>query len=215
MFDTMHLIRSGGLALIAGIVFFESGMLVGFFLPGDTLLISAGIFAAQGKLPIIWTIVIIAIAGIMGDNLGYLIGRKTGPKVLTRKDGLIFRKSYMEKSIAFYKRHGRKSMLLAHFVPYVRTFAPIVAGVGMMERKRYVIYDAIGVCTWATAVTLIGYFVGAKIPNIDHYILLSFIAVVVVAFGPALYHVARSVYKKDKRKLQRLEEAKFFDLDQE
>ena len=192
MLNTANLIQSGGLALIAAIVFFESGMLIGFFLPGDTLLISAGIFAAQGKLSIVWTILVIATAGIMGDNFGYSIGKKLGPKILERKDGKLFRKSYMIKAVNFYQKHGRKSMLLAHFVPYVRTFAPVVAGVAKMNRTQYIIYDTIGVGIWAAAITLIGFFVGSKIPNIDHYIMLAMVIVVGVAFGPVLHHILRN-----------------------
>jgi membrane-associated protein len=190
-------------------------MLVGFFLPGDTLLVSAGILAAQGKLPIIWTIAVIAVAGMLGDNFGYAIGRKIGPKILERPNGKIYRKSYMTKAVVFYQRHGRKSMLLAHFVPYVRTFAPIVAGVAGMNRKQYVIFDAIGVIAWASGITLVGFFVGSKIPSIEHYIPFTLLAVVVIAFGPAVHHIIRNYYRSSKRKLHAVESKQPLNLDEE
>lgn len=177
------------LLIIGGIVFAESGLLIGFFLPGDTLLLSAGILAAQGKLPLVLTIVIIAVAAIAGDNLGYHIGKKLGPRLFTKKDGILFRQEYVTRSQAFFTKYGTKTMLFAHFVPVVRSFAPLVAGVGHMDHKKFTLYDAIGDIAWAVIVTLLGYWFGSRIPNIDQYIVLALGGVVLLTFGPVLYHL--------------------------
>jgi membrane-associated protein len=187
--DPTTIIQSGGLLALGLIVFAESGLLVGFFLPGDTLLLSAGILAAQGQLPIELTIVVVVVAAIVGDNTGYHIGRKLGPRLFRKKDGIIFRQEYVERSEKFYEKHGSKTMLLAHFIPVVRSFAPLVAGVGKMPRKQFFIYDAIGITAWGALVTLLGYWVGSKIPNLDHYILPTFLLVAVVSFGPTAWHI--------------------------
>jgi membrane-associated protein len=178
-----------GLMIIGGIVFAESGLMVGFFLPGDTLLLSAGILAAQHKLPLGLTILVIAVAAIAGDNLGYHIGRKLGPRLFRKKDGILFRQEYVERAEKFYERFGAQSMLFAHFVPVVRSFAPLVAGVAHMDHRKFFIYDAIGDTAWAVSVTLVGYWFGSKIPNIDHYILLFIAAAVALTCGPMLWHL--------------------------
>lgn len=189
MFDVQNILQSGGLLALAAIVFAESGMLIGFFLPGDTLLLSAGLLAAQGHLPIFFTIFVIALAAIIGDNTGYAIGRAVGPRIYKKKDGVIFRQAYLRRAEAFFDRHGSKTMLLAHFIPYVRSFAPIAAGVAKMPRWQFVIYDAIGVIVWAAGVTLLGYWFGSKVPNLDHYILPVLLAVIVLTCLPMLWHL--------------------------
>lgn len=183
------IIQSGGLAAIMAIIFAESGMLVGFFLPGDTLLLAAGVFAAQGKLPIVLTIVLIALAAILGDNTGYHIGRLTGKRIFRKKDGILFRKEYIEKAEGVYEKYGGKIMLLAHFLPIVRTFAPLVAGAAHMPRWKFFIFDAIGDIVWAALVTLLGYWLGSKIPNLDHYILPTVLVVCCVSIGPMIWHL--------------------------
>ncbi len=185
------IIQSGGLLLISLIIFAESGMLVGFFLPGDTLLLSAGVFAAQGKLPggIGLTIAVIALAAILGDNTGYTIGKFSGPRFFRKKDGILFRQEYVRRAELFYEKYGAKTMLLAHFLPIVRTFVPIVAGIAKMPRLQFFIFDAIGDTAWAIGVTLLGYWFGSRIPNIDHYILPVFVIVTVLCFAPMLWHI--------------------------
>lgn len=190
MFDINHLIQTGGLLLIALIIFAESGMLVGMFFPGDTLLFSAGILAAQPNgLPLIPTLLVIAGAAIIGDNTGYEIGRRLGPRLFRKKDGILFRKEYIDRSQAFFEKHGSKTMLVAHFIPIVRAFAPLVAGVGNMTRRQFIIYDAIGDIVWACSLTLLGYFVGSKIPGVEHYIEPVMIVIVLAFFLPTLWHV--------------------------
>lgn len=189
MFDVNHLIQVGGLALIAAVIFAESGMMIGFFFPGDTLLFSAGILAASGKLNIVSVLITIGLAAIAGDNVGYQIGKSLGPRLFRKKDGLIFRKEYINRAEAFYEKYGSKTMLLAHFVPVVRSFAPVTAGAGKMPRKLFILFDAIGDIAWTLLITLLGYYLGSRIPHVEKYIEPVLILVVLVFLTPTLYHV--------------------------
>jgi len=193
MFDVSHIIQAGGLLLIGAIIFGESGMFIGFFFPGDTLLLTAGVFAAQGKLSLASVILVVAVAAIAGDNVGYHIGKRYGRRLFSKPDGLIFRQEYIQRAEKFYERWGSRTMLIAHFVPIVRTFVPPVAGVARMNYPRFVFFDAIGDIAWAVVVTLIGYWFGTKIPNLDHYIVLAVVAVVLITLGPTLYHVIKAL----------------------
>lgn len=191
MFDVVHLIEAGGLLVIALIIFAESGMMVGFLFPGDTLLLSAGVLAAGGKLSLPLVIAVIAAAAILGDNCGYHIGKHFGRRLFRKPDGIIFRHEYIMRAEAFYEKYGSKTMLLAHFVPIVRTFAPVTAGAGNMPAPKFMLFDAIGDIAWAIALTLFGYFVGSRIPGIDRYIEPVLILVVLVFLAPTLYHIVR------------------------
>jgi membrane-associated protein len=191
VFDVAEIIRTGGLLLIALIIFAESGLMVGFFLPGDTLLFSAGIFAAQGTLPLGWTIAVIAGAAIAGDNLGYQIGRTMGRRLFRKKDGFIFRKDYIMKAERFYEVYGTKMMLVAHFVPIVRAFAPLIAGVAKMPRAQFVLFGTIGVIAWSASITLAGYWLGSRIPGIEHYLEPVLLGVIIAALAPTLYHLLK------------------------
>ncbi len=188
MFDVPHLLQTGGLLVLFLIIFAESGMMVGFFFPGDTLLFSAGILAAAGKLSISEVLVIIAAAAVLGDNIGYLIGKHLGPK-LFKKDSVVFRHEYIMRAESFYEKHGSKTMLVAHFVPIVRTFAPVTAGAGKMNHAQFITYDAIGCIAWTLTVTLLGYFVGSRIPGIEKLIEPVLIIVVLAFLLPTLIHV--------------------------
>lgn len=185
------LIQSGGILLIAAIVFAESGLLIGFFLPGDTLLFTAGFFAAQGHFNIYVLIAAIVIAAIVGDNVGYSIGRRTGHRVFKKEDGIFFHKKHIQNAEKFYERHGGKTIILARFIPAVRTFAPVVAGVGKMPRKRFMFFNVIGGFFWGVSVTLLGYWLGSKIDNIEAYILPTFLLATAATFGPAMYHLLK------------------------
>ena len=180
-----------GLAIIGGIIFAESGLLVGFFLPGDTLLLFSGFFAAQGRLPLGWLIFVVVICAIIGDNTGYSIGRRTGPRIFKKKDGILFRKDHILRAEQFYQEHGGKTIILARFVPIIRTFAPLVAGIGKMSRKRFMAFNIIGAFVWGVGVTLIGYFLGGFVsPETVEKFLLPVIGIVTLGtFGPALYHL--------------------------
>lgn len=196
MFDVTSLIESGGLIVLALIIFAESGMMVGFFFPGDTLLFSAGILAAAGRLNLAEVLIVIAAAAIIGDNIGYHIGRKLGPK-LFKQDGLVFRHDYIMKAERFYEKHGSKTMLIAHFIPVVRTFAPVTAGAGKMNHKQFVIYDAIGVIAWTFLIVLLGYFVGSRIPGVEKYIEPVLLAIIAIFLIPTFYHIAKDSRMRD------------------
>jgi len=196
MFDVQHIVQAGGLLLIGAIIFAESGMFVGFFFPGDTLLLTAGVFAAQGHLNLGLAILVVGVAAISGDNLGYHIGRRYGRQLFRKPDGLVFRQEYVQRAELFYERFGSRAMLFAHFVPVVRTFAPPVAGVAHMPYRKFVFFDAIGCSAWAVIVTMVGYWFGTKIPNIDHYVLLAVAAVMLVTLGPTVYHITKAILEK-------------------
>lgn len=185
------IIATGGLALIAFIIFAESGLLFGFFFPGDTLLLLAGILSAQGQFSIQLAIFVIVISAIVGGQSGYYIGEKLGPRLFKKQDGILFKKEYVTKSELFYKKHGGKTIILARFIPIIRTFAPVIAGIGSMQAKKFAIYNIVGGVVWGTSITLIGFYFGSKIPNIDKFVLPIVLAVMVFSFGPTLYHIIK------------------------
>lgn len=191
MFEVTNIIQSGGLPLLGIILFAEVGLFLGFFLPGDTLLIAAGIFAKQGKFPLAAVILVAAIAAIAGDSTSYFIGRKLGHQVFRKDDGLIFRKDHIDKAEAFYEKHGAKTLLISHYLPIIRTFTPLLAGVAKMPYRKFLFFNVVGDIAWAASVTLVGYYIGSRIPGVDKYILLIIGGVVLVSLVPTLYHVAR------------------------
>ena len=153
-----ELIRWGGLTVLIIIVFAETGLLIGFFLPGDSLLITAGLIAAQGYLDIVVLNVSLILAAIIGDQVGYLFGKKTGPKLFNREKSLLFDKDHLLKAKEFYEKYGGRAIIYARFVPFARTFAPIVAGVGQMNYRKFVTYNIFGGILWVASMTLLGYF---------------------------------------------------------
>ena len=191
MFNPESLIQAGGLLLIAVAVFAESGLMLGFFLPGDTLLLSAGVLAAQGKLSLIAVMAVVAAGAIAGDNTGYFIGRHAGPRLFRKKKSLIFRQEYLRRSEQFFEKYGSKTMLISHIIVVIRTFAPVVAGMSNMPYVRFAVFDAIGDVIWAVAVTFVGFWFGSRIPNISHYVLLVIILAFVISFGPFVYRLVR------------------------
>jgi membrane-associated protein len=197
MIDPTHLLQNvgvaGGLLLIGAIIAAETGLLIGFFLPGDTLLFTAGFFAAQGKLPLAGVIGVIWLAAIIGDNVGYMIGKKTGPKLFTKKDGLIFKQSYIRRAEAFYEKHGGKTIIIARYIPVIRTFAPLVAGVGNMKRTKFVFYNVIGAGIWSISIVLLGFWLGNMIDpkTMEHWIVLAILGATVLTMGPTIYHLLR------------------------
>lgn len=191
MFDIESLVRSGGILIVAFIVFAESGLLIGFFLPGDTLLFGAGLLASQGEIPIVPLILAIVVAAIIGDNVGYSIGRRSGSRMFKKKDGIIFRAEYLEKAEQFYEKHGGKTIILARFTPIVRTFAPVVAGIGKMPRQKFMLYNVVGGIIWGAGMPILGYTLGSKIPGLDHYIEYVLIGVVVLSIGLSMLHVLK------------------------
>lgn len=191
MFNVEHVLQTGGLLALAIIIFAETGLLIGFFLPGDTLLIAAGVLAAQGKLPLAAILPVAAIAAIVGYQVGYKIGQQAGNRLFIRNDGL-FRREYLERTESFFNRHGRKTIMFARFIAVVRTVIPLVAGMGKMDKRRFWIYNIVGGIFWTSSVTLAAYYLGKKVPNLDHYIIFLVILAVVVTSGTALFGILRS-----------------------
>jgi len=188
------LVRWGGYVILVAIVFTETGLLVGFFLPGDSLLITAGLVAATGALDIWWLNGLLIVAAVVGDSVGYAIGYRAGPRIFTREQSLLFRPSHVERTRRFYERHGAKTIVIARFVPIVRTFAPVVAGVGQMEYRRFLIYNVAGGVGWVTSMTWAGYLLGQTIPNIGdhiHVVVAVVIVLSVIPIGVELYRERR------------------------
>lgn len=178
--------------VIALIVFAESGLLFGFFFPGDTLLLTAGFFAAQGHLPIETLVGVIVIAAILGDNVGYLTGKHLGPRVFKRRNGLFFRQEYVDRAQKFYDKHGGKTIIIARFFPAIRTFAPIVAGVGKMSWPYFAAYNVVGAVLWGVSITMAGYYIGTNFPSIDHYLLWAILIIGHIFMFIILYHLFKN-----------------------
>jgi membrane-associated protein len=178
------LIRWGGYAVLVAIVFTETGLLVGFFLPGDSLLITAGLVAAAGGLDIWMLNLLLIVAAVVGDSVGYAIGYRTGPKVFRREESRWFSRKHLIRTREFYERHGGKTIVLARFIPFIRTFAPVVAGVGQMEYRRFVTYNVLGGIGWVVSLTWAGYLLGRRIPNIDQHIHVVVAIVIVLSVLP-------------------------------
>ncbi len=178
------LIRWGGYVVLVAIVFTETGLLVGFFLPGDSLLITAGLVAAGGGLNIWWLNGLLIVAAIVGDSVGYAIGWRVGPRLFTREKSLVFNPRHVERTRRFYERHGSKTIVIARFVPIVRTFAPVVAGVGQMQYRRFLLYNILGGVGWVLSMTWAGYLLGRAIPNVDRYLHVIVIIVIILSVIP-------------------------------
>ena len=158
--DVETLVRAGGLTAMTAIVFAETGLMVGFFLPGDSLLVTAGVFAAAGQLDIVWLNALLITAAIVGDTVGYWIGRKAGPALFNRPRSRFFNPAHLRRAHDFYEKHGGKTIILARFMPIVRTFAPVVAGMGQMNYRRFIAFNVFGGMGWVLSMTLIGYYLG-------------------------------------------------------
>lgn len=178
LFNVQGLIEWGGTLLVCVIVFVETGFFVGFFLPGDSLLVTAGVFAASGQLRIGELLILVPLCAIVGDQIGYWVGRTAGQALYRREDSFIFRKRHLQRAHDFYEKYGGKTVILARFIPIVRTFCPPVAGAAMMPYGRYFAYDIAGGLLWVGSMILGGYFLGLKIPNISqniHYVIAGVI----------------------------------------
>lgn len=185
IYDVEGLVRTGGLAALIVIVFIETGLLVGFFLPGDSLLVTAGIFAAHGHLDLVLLNTSLSVAAIAGDSLGYGIGLRSGPKIFNRPDSLFFNRKHLVSAKEFYDRHGAFTIFIARFMPIIRTFAPVVAGVGAMQYRKFIAYNVFGGIFWVLSMTLAGYFLGTLIPNIQEKIHVVIVIVIAVSLLPA------------------------------
>jgi membrane-associated protein len=180
------------LAVVMLIVFAESGLLVGFFLPGDSLLFSAGLVAGIENRPNIVLLVVLAfVAAVLGDQVGYVIGQRTGPRLFTREDSRLFKQSNVERASAFFDRHGAKAVVLARFVPIVRTFTPVLAGVSDMPYRKFVTFNVLGGALWASLATLLGWGLGDRYPKIENYLTPIAVVIVLVSVLPMLYELRK------------------------
>jgi membrane-associated protein len=184
-----QLIRWGGHVVLIVIVFSETGIMAGFFLPGDSLLVTAGLFAATGDLSLWRLLAELSLAAIVGDSVSYAIGHKAGPHIFNREDSLFFRRSHLLRAKHFYEKYGAKTIVIARFVPIVRTFAPVVAGVGEMEYKQFITYNILGGIGWVSSMILIGFFLGRSIPNIDRHIHKIIFIVIFLSILPAILEI--------------------------
>src|SRR5271167_452525 len=187
-----ELIRSGGAPLVCTIVFIETGFFVGFFLPGDSLLITAGIFSYTGVIPLKWLLLPVMLCAIAGDQIGYWIGRSAGAALYRREDSFFFRRSHLQRAHEFYEKYGGRAVILARFVPIVRTFCPPVAGAAQMKYSTYLAYDIVGGIVWIGTMLIGGYLLGHFIPNIGQYIHYVIAVVAVISILPAVIGVLRS-----------------------
>jgi membrane-associated protein len=187
-----ELVRWGGPALVCTIIFVETGLFVGFFLPGDSLLVTAGVFSAAGDISLKWMLIPGIFCAIIGDQLGYWIGRSAGTALYRREDSLFFRRSHLQRAHEFYERYGGRAVILARFVPIVRTFCPPVAGAAQMPYLRYLSYDIFGGIFWVGAMILGGYFLGRSIPNIGQKIHYVIAIVVFLSVLPAIIGILRA-----------------------
>jgi len=183
LFDVESILIAFGYSALFAIIFVETGLLVGFFLPGDTLLFSAGILASKGILDLGLVILVCSVAAVVGDSVGYWLGRKYGKRLFDKKEGMFFKRENLEVARAFYEKHGGKTIFFARFVPVVRTFAPVLAGVGEMDYKKFLSFNVFGGIFWVAFVALAGYFIGGLIPNAAEYTALAIFAVVVLSLG--------------------------------
>jgi membrane-associated protein len=188
-----ELIRWGGYAVLVTIVFAETGLLIGFFLPGDSLLVIAGVAAANGFLDITTLIILLCVAAIAGNAVGYWFGYKVGPRLYARPDSRFFKKAHLLKAQAFYETHGGKAIVLARFIPIVRTFATIVAGAAKMDYRRFMFYNVTGGIGWVVSCCLLGYFLGKRIPAdaMSRYLHVIVAAIIVLSVLPPVLHVLK------------------------
>lgn len=190
--DPIAIIRAFGLIGILCIVFAESGLFFGFFFPGDSLLFTAGFLASQSLLDINILVWGAFICAVLGDSVGYWFGKKIGPKIFTKDDSFFFQKKNVERAQKFYEKYGNKTIFLARFVPIVRTFAPIVAGVGNMKYKNFITYNLFGGFVWSFGVIYAGYFLGRVIPDVDKYIFPIIILIIILSVLPILFEYLKS-----------------------
>src|SRR6188508_773903 len=202
-FDNVYnipvLIRAVGPYGLMAVVFAETGLLVGFFLPGDSLLITAGLFAAKGDLDIRFLVPSLIVSAIVGNATGYAIGKRTGKALYSRPDSLLFRREHLQMTHEYYEKHGGKTIIIAQFAPILRTFAPVVAGVADMGYRRFATYNIAGAILWITSMTLTGYLLGSIIPGIDKRIDVLVMVVVAISLLPAAIAFLRASLNRSNR----------------
>lgn len=197
--DVVSIIKIGGYLGLFLIVFAESGLFFGFFLPGDSLLFTAGFLSSQGYFSIVPLTILLFIAAVGGDAVGYLFGKKVGPKVFSRPQSFFFHPSHIDKTAKFFEKYGSKTILIARFVPVVRTFAPIMAGVGGMKYSTFAKFNMIGGFLWAVGLTVLGYVFGQNVPNADQYVLPIIAVIIVISFIPPIWEYLKERKNSKKR----------------
>ena len=183
------LIRWGGHAVLIAIIFSENGIMAGFFLPGDSLLVTAGLFAASGLLNLPQLLIELCVAAVLGETVSYTVGHMVGPKLFNKEDSIFFHKNHLLRARRFYEKYGAKTIIIARFLPIIRTFAPVVAGVGEMTYVRFTVYNVIGGVGWVSSMILTGYFLGHSIPNIQHHVDKVILIVIFLSILPAIIEV--------------------------
>ncbi len=201
--DLIDFITFVGVIGVALVVFAESGLLIGFFLPGDSLLLTAGFLVHQGVLDINihLFVAILFVAAALGDSVGYAFGNKVGRKLFKKKDSLLFKQENLRHAEEFYEKHGSKTIVIARFIPIVRTFAPVIAGIGKMKYRTFLTFNLIGALLWAVGLTYIGYYAGAWLESrgidIDHYLLLIIFAIIFISFLPPIIHILKDKSQRE------------------
>jgi membrane-associated protein len=194
--DVKGLIQAGGYVGLSIIVFAETGLMIGFFLPGDSLLVTAGLFAAKGDLNIVYLNLLLMAMAIAGDATGYYIGHKLGPALFKREDSFFFKKKHLIATHEFYERHGGKTIIIARFIPVIRTFAPVVAGIGQMTYRHFAMFNIIGGIGWVFSMTMVGYSLLKIFPQAEKHIHIIIIVVIVLSLLPGIIEVARAKMRK-------------------
>lgn len=195
-FDLLEILPTIGYLGIFAIVFAESGLFIGFFLPGDSLLFTAGFLASQGIFDIKILAILCFIGAVLGDSVGYLFGHKVGKKLFHKKDSLLFHKDNLMKAEKFYEKHGKKTIVIARFMPMIRTFAPIVAGIGSMDYKTFISYNIFGGLIWGVGLTLAGYYLGNLIPDVDKYLLPIVAFIILISVAPPAMHILKDPHHR-------------------
>lgn len=202
MIDLVALVRTAGYLGVLGIVYAETGLLVGMFLPGDSLLFTAGFLASQGFLQIGLLCVLTGVGAVLGDNTGYWLGRRFGPSVFSREGSFLFDPSYLERAKTFFERYGSKTLVLARFIPVIRTLAPTMAGVGRMRYRKFLAFSILAGILWGIGIPLAGYYLGRTIPGVDHYLIPIILLIIVVSVSPGMYHVLKNAYHRRRQARQ-------------
>jgi membrane-associated protein len=208
LYDVKGLIEWGGTILVCGIVFVETGLFVGFFLPGDSLLVTAGIFSALGHLKLSWLLILVTLCAIAGDQLGYWIGRRAGGALYRREESRFFKKSHLARAHAFYEKYGAKTIILARFVPVVRTFCPPVAGAAHMSYPRFLAFDIFGGFFWVWSMLLVGYTLGTKVQHVDQQLHWIIAVVIFLSLLPAIIQALRIRLQRGRASLPPVEAGK-------
>ena len=195
MFNLLALLEAAGYVGLVGIIFAESGLFFGFFLPGDSLLFTAGFLASRGFFSLPMLLSLVVVAAVAGDSVGYWFGNKIGPMIFIRPDSFWFSHARVEQARLFFERKGGMSILLARFIPAVRTFTPIIAGVANMRYAKFLAYNVIGGTLWGVGMTLLGFFLGNAIPGIDNYIIVFAVLIALVSFLPIVWEIVHTKKK--------------------